>query len=141
MAIKKRKLELSIFILSIAGVLFAGYLSGVKLFLGICSFTESCPYVLGYPSCYYGFVMFVGLFVTSLLLILKKYKKVDLYKTIFGISLAGILFSGYLSIQELVFSFPLSECSYGLGLPTCTYGLFVYIGIFVLSNILLFRKK
>lgn len=136
---KRRKIELSVFILSIAGVLFAGYLSGVKLFSGVCSFNETCPYVLGYPSCYYGFIMFVALFVSSLFLILKKYKKITLYKTLFGVSLAGILFAGSLSIKELIGCIS-TVCDYGLGLPTCAYGLMVYIAIFVLSWILLSQK-
>jgi len=142
MSFKKKKLQRSIFVLSIAGLLFSGYLSGIKFFSGTCSFNETCPYVLGYPACYYGFFMFLVLFGSSLLMILKKYKENILHKTIWGVSLAGILFAGFLSIQELFFSScPEGGCNYGLGLPTCAYGFVVYVTIFVLSSIILCSKK
>jgi hypothetical protein len=50
------------------------------------------------------------------------------------ISAIGVLFSGYLTISELT----AQQCAAGgcqaiLGLPTCMYGLVMYIAIFVLS--------
>ncbi len=129
------KKELWIFILSVAGVLFAGYLSGVKFFKETCAFNESCPYVLGFPACYYGFFMFLTLFIVSLLLILKKYDPKILLKIIFGVSIAGILFAGVLSFQELI-----SPSTYALGLPTCAYGFIVYLIILVISGKLVFSK-
>ena len=45
--------------LSIAGLLFSGYLSSYRFFSDTCAFNEPCPYFLGYPACYYGFAMFL----------------------------------------------------------------------------------
>ena len=79
--------------------------------------------------------MFLALFILSLLLVLKKFNKQILYKSIFGVSIAGLLFAGFLSAQEL-----LSPGEYALGLPTCAYGFIVYAAILVISGKLLFSK-
>lgn len=58
------------------------------------------------------------------------------------ISIAGILFSGYLSFSELFAkSCPLGGCSNLLGLPICVYGLVMYILVFIFSLIGLSSKK
>lgn len=120
--------------LSLAGVLFAGYLSGIKFFTQTCAFNEPCPYFLGYPACYFGFGMFLAMFITSLVALTRKAGSLQPAKIILIISLLGILFAGYFVSQEMVdvvsrgrFTF------YGLGLPTCLYGLIFYILIFALS--------
>jgi len=79
--------------------------------------------------------MFIVLFVTSLLLMLKKYKSIVLYKTLIGISIVGIIFSGFLTVQELI-----SPVDYTLGLPTCAYGFIVYLAILIISSTLLRSK-
>jgi hypothetical protein len=50
------------------------------------------------------------------------------------ISLIGVLFSGYLTISDLT----AGQCSIGgcqqiAGLPTCAYGLLMYLIVFVIS--------
>jgi len=63
-------------------------------------------------------------------------------KVIFWISVAGILFSGTLTYQELVKqSCILGGCSYMLGMPVCVYGLIMYIAVFVISSLGLKSKK
>jgi len=57
-------------------------------------------------------------------------------KIVLGISTAGVLFSGYLSYDELF----KQTCTLGcpepmLGLPVCVYGLIMYLGVFVVSLI------
>ena len=50
------------------------------------------------------------------------------------ISLIGILFSGYLTITEMsAQTCSLGGCQLILGLPTCAYGLAMYIIVFVIS--------
>ena len=60
-----------------------------------------------------------------------------------GISLAGILFSGYLTLGDIskigAATCSLGGCQMILGLPTCMYGLAMYIAVFVIS--LLGRKQ
>ena len=56
------------------------------------------------------------------------------------ISLIGILFSGYLTLSEITTqTCSLGGCQQILGLPTCAYGLAMYLAIFVIS--ILGRKQ
>jgi ABC-type tungstate transport system substrate-binding protein len=50
------------------------------------------------------------------------------------ISLIGVLFSGYLTIKELsAQTCSLGGCQQILGLPTCAYGLLMYLIVLVIS--------
>jgi uncharacterized membrane protein len=64
-------------------------------------------------------------------------------KVILGISVAGMLFSGYLSYGEVVQKVcPIGGgCSSLLGLPTCVYGFVMYLAVFVVSVAGLRSKK
>ena len=130
-------------LLSLGGVLFSGYLSGVRLFSGICAFNEPCPYFLGYPACYFGFALFVTMFITSITASINKVRSLQPVKVIFAISLLGTLFAGYFVAQELLSAFARGTfVFYGLGLPTCAYGLVFFIIIFSISlNTLCSQKK
>jgi len=70
-------------------------------------------------------------------------KKQTALKTILGISVAGILFSGYLSYYELFRKFcPVGGgCSNLLGLPVCVYGLIMYIAVLVIAILGIKSKK
>lgn len=120
--------------LSLAGVLFAGYLSGVKFFSGGCALNEPCPYFLGYPACYFGLGMYLAMFATSFVAHNKKIRSLQPVKIILVISLLGILFAGYFVVQEALDVVARGTFTlYGLGLPTCAYGLIFYIIIFAIS--------
>ena len=121
-------------ILTIAGTLFSGYLSAVKLFEKTCPFNEPCPYFLGYPACFFGFAMFAGMLaLTGLALILKTRKKWPLTANTI-ISGLGMLFAGYFVAGELYnFITGAAMPRYTLLLPTCAYGLVFYIIIFIIS--------
>jgi len=66
-------------------------------------------------------------------------------KIIGGISIIGVLFSGFLSYRELFLgSCDLSFVSCGAsvaGLPACVYGLVMYTGVLIVSLIGLKAKK
>ena len=126
----------AIFIFSLIGLLFSGYLTFTKLILGNCPLTEGCPTFLGYPACYFGFVLFLILFTISIsaLLELNKTK----LKLLIYISLLSIIFATYSTIKEYVSPSCLNGvCDYSLLLPTCVYGLAIYLVIFILSLITL----
>lgn len=108
--------------LTLAGVLFSGYLSSIKFFTSTCAFNESCPYFLGYPACYYGFVVFMSMFIITIYSIRNNFGEIWLSKKLSKLSLAGILFSGYLVV--IVENFKWS---------TCTMGLIFYVLIFTVS--------
>jgi len=121
-------------LLTLGGVLFSGYMSGVRLFSGICAFNEPCPYFLGYPACYIGFALFVAMSITSITASINKVRSLQPVKIIFAVSLLGILFAGYFVAQELLSAFTHGTfIFYGLGLPACAYGLVFFIVIFSIS--------
>ena len=64
-------------------------------------------------------------------------------KTIFWISLAGMLFSGYLSYTEIFQqTCAIGTCSAKVfTIPSCVYGFVVYLAVFVVSIIGLKSKK
>ena len=128
----------TIFIFSLIGVLFSGYLSFTKLFLGSCPLKEGCPLFLNYPACYFGFIFFLILLIMSIILF-KSVTRGKL-KTVFYISLLAIVFALYSTIKEYLLPSCLNGiCDYSLLLPTCVYGLIMYIVIFIMS--LLALKK
>ncbi len=55
-----------ILIISIAGILFSGYLSYTELFTGSCAI-GGCSNMFGLPACVYGFVMYLIVFIISIL--------------------------------------------------------------------------
>jgi hypothetical protein len=124
----KRRIVI-LFILSSAGLLFSGYLSAVKLVSGTCAFNESCPYFLGYPACWYGFAMYLVMFITTGLAILGKVEIPPAIKTDIVVSLLGILFAGQFVVQEIAST----QVTGTLGLSTCAYGLIFYVAIFITS--------
>lgn len=112
-------------LISLGGVLFSGYLSLSKIFSGVCPLSEGCPLFLGYPACYTGFIIFFTLFLLSLF---KQPKAIKI------VSFLGILFAFYSTYIDLVYpSCPSGICRYSLLLPTCVYGLVMYLSIFILS--------
>lgn len=122
-----------LFMLSIAGLLFAGYLSGVKFFTETCAFNESCPIFLGYPACYFGFVMYLVLTIFSFLLFTNRIEIKKGTRWTMIVSFLGILFAGYFTLGELPVLFRDGFSAYALVLPTCALGLIFYIAIFVLA--------
>ncbi len=52
--------------ISIAGMLFSGFLTYNEMFRGSCAI-GGCSYVLGFPACVYGFVMYAIVFIICLL--------------------------------------------------------------------------
>jgi len=115
---------------SIAGVLFAGYLTAVPLLTGSCAVIERCPYLLGFPVCVYGFIFYSALTILSILIVKKR---IDMHKGMLGIagvSFGGILFSGYFSAIQLPALMKNGFAAYTFGVPTCMLGLVMYMIIF-----------
>jgi hypothetical protein len=104
-------------ILSVGGLLFSGYLSGVKFFSSSCALGESCPYFLNQPACYYGLVMYT---VITILVFRNKLKWVPV------IAIGGMLFSGYFVVSE------------GFKFSTCALGMLFYLAIAIVT---VFTKK
>lgn len=123
----------AILVLSILGTLFAGYLSFEKFFSNVCVLSEGCSELFGIPTCLYGFVLFFILTMLSLVSFLSDSK---FSKGINLIAIIGFLFSLYFSVYELFFA-PiniLNGANYSLILPSCVYGMILYIVIALKSK-------
>lgn len=118
------------FWLALAGTVFAGYLSAHRLITKECAFNESCPYIFGIPACEIGFCLFLVMFAANLVARLGYLSSVTALDTIFYISLIGVLYAGTLSAKELIAE---ERTKSALILPTCAYGLMVFIALFGLS--------
>jgi hypothetical protein len=118
--------------LALAGLLFSGYLSSVRFFSDTCAFNEPCPYFLGYPACYFGFVMFF-IMTAAMAAYFAGAAGEKVLRSVLAVSGAGILFAGYFTLRELPQIFTGGISSYVLGLPTCAYGLIVYIAMFAIA--------
>ena len=119
----------TMFFLGLAGFLFSGYLSAVKLFTSTCAFNSPCPYFLGYPACWYGFTMFTLIFAASIRGWCKNACLKKANKMITIISGLGVLFSGYFTLPEIERMFSPAPQS----LPLCAFGLVFYLLIFIFS--------
>jgi hypothetical protein len=119
--------------LALAGVLFSGYLSAVRLATGSCAFNESCPFFLGYPACWYGFAMFTSMFATSVAAVYGHLKVKSAVMIIGNVAFLGTLFAGHFVWAEVSSWMTASSPGYLLVLPTCVYGLAFYLSSLTLS--------
>lgn len=129
----------ALFLLSLAGTAFSGYLSGVKLFTKTCAFGETCPIFLGYPACYYGFVLFLLLTVLSGILLWVNSNTRKTLNTLTVISILGVLFAGYYTLGELPVLFSAGLSAYMFGLPTCALGFVFFVAVLLIA--LTLRKR
>jgi uncharacterized membrane protein len=123
----------TIFGFILAGLAFSGYLSGVKLFTATCAFGVQCPYFLGYPACYTGFLVYAVLTVLMIMAQMKNGFTKGLLLAVTGFSLFGALFSGYLTATELPILFSDGFMAFVYSLPLCSIGFIFYTIIFILS--------
>lgn len=129
------------FSLSLAGTLFAGYLSGVKLLSKSCAFGESCPLFLGYPACYFGFAIFASLLAVSGWALAQKRTDAAPVKALLALSALGTAFAGSFVVAEIASWVAAGSIAlYGLGFPTCVYGLLFYVLLLILSARALLRR-
>jgi len=69
-------------------------------------------------------------------------KKQNALKTIMWISIAGILFSGYLSYSEIFKKVcALGTCASVGGVPACVYGLIMYIIVLIIATLGIKSKR
>lgn len=119
-------------LLAFGGVLLAGYMTVTRMISNECAFGESCPMFFGIPACLPGLVMFA-----IILLIVfvghAHHKQNRQPRVAIGfLSMLGVVFSAYYTIIEIpMISAGAAAGGYQLGLPTCLYGLLIFIGIFV----------
>ncbi|HPS21624.1 MAG TPA: hypothetical protein PLO44_02350 [Candidatus Paceibacterota bacterium] len=133
-----KKSKISLLIFSLAGFLFSGYMSNIKIFSNTCAFGETCPLFLGIPACYYGFTIFTLILIFSIIFAFKKASIGSITNSIFYTALVGVFFSGYFAMQEFPMLLKNGFSTYKFGLPTCIMGFLFFVIIFIIS---IFLKK
>ena len=123
---------LFIFWLALSGAIFAGYLSAVRLLTKECALDRPCPYFLGFPACWVGFIVFLFM-LGAVALTRMGYLTAMAAPVLAGFSLLGIIFSGYFTLKEVFAWMRSTEVPKKLVLPSCSYGLVFFIVIFFLS--------
>jgi hypothetical protein len=122
-----------VLIISLGGLLFSGFLSWKSLIAGVCPLNEGCPSIGGLPACVYGFGIFALIFLIAFIGLINKTFKPDKIKSwLMIISGGGAIFSLY-SIYLEMFVLCQSNCRYSLILPTCVYGLLMYVAVFLVE--------
>jgi len=62
-----KKLALQIILaISLAGMIFSGYLSYEEIVCRTCPLGDDCSTLFGIPTCFYGFVMYACVFAVTL---------------------------------------------------------------------------
>jgi hypothetical protein len=135
---QKKTALLVVFLFSLIGVLFSGYLTLAKFIGTKCIIAEGCSYFLGYPTCVYGFVMYLILLaLSSYILFMKPENENKPVTLLLAVSLIGIAFSLYFSAIEAPL---MGTIQYTLFFPTCVYGFFMYLIVFLAAYFGLYRK-
>lgn len=118
------------FFLGLAGTLFAGYLSAVKLFSSVCAFNSPCPYFLGAPACWYGLAMFFLIALVSLLGWTGAMRDAAANAGVLAVSALGTLFAVSFVVPEIRSG---QIVGGSLGLSTCSYALVFFAIVLALS--------
>lgn len=131
-----RRINLSILILSILGFVNAGYLSWGKLTqnnikchpsLGDCSSVNNSIYseIYGIPVAYIGLIGYLLILMVMVITLKSANESAILTYALSGMTLFGVIFSGYLTYIELAVLF--AVCFY------CVVSALLMIAIFCLS--------
>lgn len=125
-----------IVIFGIIGTLFSGYLT-------YYTFTKNKPgcelYFFGLPSCFFGALMYVIVFVLSLLVVLDAASRNKKTIAISVVSAIGIVFASFLTWYILSLKSCTSLDIYGI--PPCIYGFIMYLVILLLAVLSTLGKK
>jgi hypothetical protein len=127
----------SIALFSIVGIGYSGYLTYYTLSTG----ASACElFFFGMPSCFYGLLLYLFIFVPSLAVFLED-KSIKRSAGMLGLSVFGIGFSGTLTGYFLSFQGCLAKSFTIAGIPPCVLGLCMFALILGIDLSLLMRAQ
>jgi hypothetical protein len=132
-----KKRLLGIIFLSVLGAIYSFSLFLPHFLSGSCGFGSVCPMLFSLPICLYGCIGFVvvGTLAISIFFAKDSRTQTHLFRSLFWITLLGMLFALYFLIVELFTQNCFgNNCSFSLGYPSCLYGFFLFFGSFLLSK-------
>ncbi|MDE1873828.1 MAG: hypothetical protein KGI04_01780 [Candidatus Micrarchaeota archaeon] len=125
---KKKTIIDAVAVLALAGVLFSGYLT----YYTFASGRPGCEiFIFGAPSCFYGLVMYIAVFLLTLFALLKLNARGAATLALACVSFIGILFAAFLTTE----TWSAVSCTNFdiLGQPPCIYGLVMYLIVLLLA--------
>ncbi len=115
---------------SAAGVAFSGYLSSIYFATG----QAACEiYYFGFPSCFYGFLVYALIFVVGVAALLMYRNKRSI--AVLGLSAVGVGFSAFLTGYIISLGGCVTLTIFGV--PPCVMGLGMFALVLILSCSLL----
>lgn len=128
-----------IVLLAVAGMLFSGYLTYYTFTTGIAA----CElFFFGLPSCFYGLLMYIGIFLSSIGMRMQFRKAYAADKKMLAISVISVVGIGFaLFLTLYVLNNPSCAPLYIFGIPPCVLGLVMYTLVFVLAALGACRLK
>ncbi|MDE1824713.1 MAG: hypothetical protein KGI00_03740 [Candidatus Micrarchaeota archaeon] len=124
----------TITVFALAGTLFSGYLTAYTFLSGI----PGCEvFYFGLPSCFYGFIVYLVIFIFSSLLFMATRRMKALAMLV--LSLLGMSFATYLTLTVL----GNTSCTTLdiFGQPPCVYGLAMFLLILIIAITALSPRK
>ena len=114
--------------LATAGTVFSGTMSAFRFVEDHCPLDEPCPFFLGYPACYYGFAMFLGIFGSALAYVNASSREPVRRHLI--LATLGTLFSLNFALEEVASGHIFNS---HLGLNTCIWGFIFFSALFCVA--------
>ncbi len=130
-----------IFVFSICGIAFSGYLFIASLILGGHALHESAQTFLGVPAFYSGLLLFAGLITLS---VYAYQRRISLEHWLISTTVAsfiGILFALYLTFKEMPTFLKHGFTTYTFGVPTSFIDLVFFMLVFVTAALALSYER
>jgi hypothetical protein len=118
--------------LSIAGTLFAGFLTFSSMVLKRCAFGEPCPRL-------FGFAFFLTLALLTAASVFKLMERKTADELIVIVAAGGTIFALRFALPEVAQIF--GGRHFAMGLPTCAWGGIFFIAVLTLSIIAYRRRR
>jgi hypothetical protein len=125
--------------LSIAGTLFAGFLTFSSMVLKRCAFGEPCPRLFNLPTCLFGFAFFLTLALLTAASVFKLMERKTADELIVIVAAGGTIFALRFALPEVAQIF--GGRHFAMGLPTCAWGGIFFIAVLTLSIIAYRRRR
>lgn len=106
-----RKIEYTLFVLGLFGLVLSGFVSTGIYSNQICLLEGGCTYLFGLPACYLGTILFALVSVFSGLHVFHLFDGKRANEIVLVSSLLGLLSTGYLVFND--FSVVPNACDYG----------------------------
>lgn len=130
-----------IFMFSICGIGFSGYLFIASLLLGLHALSETAQTFLGIPAFYSGLLLFASLITLCVYPHKRRISFEHWLMSTSGVSFIGVLFAMYLTFKEMPTFLKHGFTAYRFAVPTSFIDLVFFMLIFVTAALALTYER